>query len=261
MTDTIYPRNLISRKGWKKGIEAVDILNNCPDAIIGHWIQGSFDSCMDYSLGEGMERLSEDALPTKNLPNLSCSLLGALFLLEHFKYLPAEDGKKPWVEDTEIPEEMIMGKNFTILSNFIVVGWLIRKVHSYRVKYPHGFSKKKEYDAFRDKAIEVATKRNINAAYLKEWDNLVLAGQNQSQRVAELIGEARVNHDPTNLNFWHFTIDTYPAESDIKPIKNASDGWKFNVATNLADYLRRSFFCIDESTTIPQVTDKSIWEK
>lgn len=261
MAETIYPRNIISRKGWKKGIEAIDILNNCPNAIIGHWVKGTFDSCVDNSLGEGMERLSEEALPTKDLPNLSCSLLGALYMFEDFRFLPADEGKKPWVEDTDVPEEMITEKNFIILSNIIVVGWLISKVHLYRMKYPHGFSKKKEYDTLKEKAIEVARNRSINATYLKEWDDLVLAEGSQNQRVAELIGEARVNHDPTNLNFWHFTIDTYPAESDIKPIKNASDGWRFYMAANLADYLRRSFMYINESTTIPQITEKSIWEK
>ena len=83
MAETIYPQNIISRKGWKKGIEAIDILNNCPNAIIGHWVKGTFDSCVDNSLGEGMERLSEEALPTKDLPNLSCSLLGALYMFEN----------------------------------------------------------------------------------------------------------------------------------------------------------------------------------
>lgn len=261
MINTSYPRNLISRKGWKKGIEAIDIINNCPDAIIGHWIKGTRESTLDSSLGQGMERITEEALPSKDIPNFSCNLLGALYYFEHFKYLPTEDGKKPWEGDTDIPDEMITEKNFTIISNFIVVGWMIRNVHLYKMKYPHGFSKKKEYDALRDKAIDVAKKREVNAAYLKEWDDLILAEGNQNQRVAELIGESRVNHAPTNLNFWHFTIDTYPAENDIKAIKNASEGWRFNLAANLADYLRRSFIFIDDSTDIPKITENTIWEK
>lgn len=260
MADTNYPRNLISRRGWKKGIEAVDIINNCSDAIIGHWIEGTYESCIDLTLGPGMERLKEESLPNKSVPNLSCSLLGALYLYEHFKYLPANDGKKLWDENTDVPDEMVSPDNYTILAKYFVVGWLIRNVHFYHIEYPHGFSKKKEYDAFKNKAEGVAEKRNIDAAYLKEWEELKFAVGSDKLRIAKLKGEARVNHNPTNLNFWHFTIDSYPAEDDVKAIANASDGWRYNMAANLADYLRRSFKYIEDSTDIPQISDSSLWE-
>lgn len=216
---------------------------------------------IDVSLGEDMPSLKMEALPIKRIPNLSCSLLGALFQLEHFHFRQENDGKKSWEEDADVPDAMLTNEaNFVYMPEVTVVGWKIAFVESCVIPYKHPFQKKSEYDAKKQGAEEVGRKRGIDV-YLKEWEELTSAPQNSRLRIADFEGRAQVNHVPTNLNFWHFTIDSYPAESDVSYLKKASEGWRENMAVNFADILRRTFIYITDTTDIPPISDASIWEK
>ena len=63
------------------------------------------------------------------------------------------------------------------------------------------------------------------------------------------------------LNYWHFTIDVYPAEGDMNPLKNASDGWRRNLAANLCDFLRRCYEIIADDNQVAAVEDETLWVK
>jgi len=261
MANPQYPHDILPRKSWKKGILLKDVISCCPNALIGRWLEGPKESFLDDSLGDDMVALFPEALPVKSVPNLSCCLLGALFLYEHFHYHQINEGNKPWVGNTDIADDMLTTDNYIFMPKVTVIGWMINEVERYTIEYEHVFQKKKDYDKIKSAASQIADNKNIDVAYLKEWEELTSDPSNEKNRIAELKGGVRVNHDPTNMNYWHFTIDSYPAESEVNPLKNASDGWRKNMAVNLVDFLRRSFVHITESTTIPAITNSNVWEK
>lgn len=253
-----YPSDILPQQGWRQCISASDVISCCKCALLGRKLDGEIVNCIDVSDGEGRWSIYMNALPITSVPNLSCSLLGALFKPHYLHFLPEGTGKQPWTGEETVTDEQITG-NYSYFDSVTIVGWSIEKVHHLVLPYKHSFLKQNEYTQFRENAIEIATKRNLAQIYLKEWTDLMLSPTNSQLRIVDVFGEARVNHAPTMLNYWHFTIDLYAAENDFSPLKNASKGWRHNLALNLCDYLRHSFSLITDETDIPVIEDKNLW--
>lgn len=256
---TPYPRDIVPCNGWRKGILASEITACNLHAIIGHWLEGPKENFIDDSLGEGMIALSTDALPIERIPNLSCSLMGALFLFEHFHFRQVKDGKNPWDGDTNIPDSMLNEENFIYMPEVTVIGWEINSLENRDLPYRRAFSKKSEYDKVKQMSAEIGRKRGICTSYLKGWEDMTNNTENGKQRIADLKGKCHIIHNPTNMNFWHFTIDIFPADKE-EPMKSVSAAWQKNIASYLADYLQRAFIHITEATDIPGISN-NIWEK
>ena len=260
MADQRYPIEILPQRGWKQCICQEEIVGHCPNALLGRKLDGDFEKCIDISAGEGKWVIYMNALPVSCIPNMSCSLLGTFFKPTYFHFLPDGEGKGGWKENVEVNETLIDG-NSVYFDTITVVAWKICNVHNRTLPYKHVFAKNKEYSSFRENAIAVSGERNIPQLYLSEWEELTANPKNEKQRIVEVNGVARVNHDPTMLNYWHFTVDQYPAESDIKPLAKASEGWRYNLALNLCDYLRHNFDIVTDSTNIPMISDERLWTK
>ncbi len=255
-----YPREILPSLGWKKGIKASDIANQCKDALVGHLLEGEEKDLMDFSLGEDLPQIRLEALPYKRVPNLSCSLLGVFFLPKHFHFLPKNEGEKTWEEDVEISEGLLVDDNYRYIEKIIVVGWSLTDIHQWPIKYSRSFAKKSDYDAFKKKSEEISKVRNIDMFCQEEWIRLKRDPNNSNLCIADAIGEAYINHDPTKLNYWHFTIDMYPADSEDR-VKGIGKKWSNSMAIRLGDYLRQTFVIVGDTFPIPQITDKKLWIK
>ena len=256
-----YPHEILPKQNWREGVLSSEIISICQDAILGHMLNGQQEDCFDSSLGEDMLSILPEKLPLNRMPGLSCCLLGTSFILEHFHFLPNNDGKAPWHEGISVPEEIVNEDNYTYYPDVTVVGWQLKEIHEYKIPYIRKKKKKKEYEEFKDKVLAVSKKSNVAIIYLEEWEHLLENPEDKNYRIVNLFGEARVNHAPTMLNFWHYTIDLFPAENDAKPLTKVSDGWRFNMAENVCDILRRNFILISDDSDIPQIGDEKIWVK
>lgn len=250
-----YPSEILPQQGWRQCICTQDLVERCPDAMLGHKLDGTLEQCINPE----DDSIYMSVLPVDCIPNLSCSLLGTFFKVNHLHFLPDNEGKTPWEEGTVVGDEMMCKDNYNHYSDITVVGWKAREVQGKPLPYDHVFDKKTLYDAFKEAAKGIAELRKVEV-YLNEWEDLKKNPANSKLKIAEVVGEARVNHDPTNLNYWHFTIDIYPAESDIKPLKNASKGWSRNIATNLCDFLRHCYEIIENDAQVAVIDEKSLWE-
>lgn len=257
MENNEYPKSILPEKNWRKGISGSEILSCCKDAIIGRRIDGKKEEVIDESLGDDVKTLSEIALPTNRIRNLSTNLLGARFGLNEFKFNPRGNGKLNWNEEEEILEPIIIGQDFECLDieNFFVVGWYVNKVEGYMIPYTRTFESKKNYDKFIGQ-IKPASKDDMDSIYFEEYEKLALV---KNGRKIDFTGSLKVNHQPTRLNYWHFTIDLYPAYEFEKPIKDEKSAWQRLMVENVWDYLRRTFLLLD-SKMIKKCTLKE-WEK
>lgn len=249
-----YPREILPQQGWRQCICTQDLVDRCPEAMLGRKLDGTKEHCINPEDNS----IYMSVLPVDSIPNLSCSLLGTFFKVNHLHFLPDNEGKTSWEEGAMVGDEMMHEDNYNHFSDITVVGWKAKEVHGKPLPYSHVFDKKALYDAFKEAAKGVAELRKIEV-YLDEWEDLKKNPTNSKLRIAEVVGETRVNHDPTNLNYWHFTIDIYPAETDIKPLKDVSKGWSKSIAANFCDFLRHCYEIIENDAQVAKVEDNTLW--
>lgn len=252
-----YPQEILPQKEWSQAIMVGDILKESPDTLLGHLLVGDYTHCIDDSAGEGMEFIRRESLPLERMINLSCSLLGTYFILSFFHFLPDNDGKQPWKRGTEITEKLWAESNYNYYSNVVVVGWPLRQVENHPLPYPRKFAKQKEFADYQNKAIADAEERNC-AIVQQEWANLAEDEENKSLHIANFTGEARCNHAPTMLNYWHFTIDMYSAIDNKNPMKKISKGWSEKMGTTLQDFLCHSYVLLTSDAQVPKIAN-DIW--
>jgi len=242
----LYPNEITPQPSWKRGILANDIIARCSGALIGRRIDGKRQDLVDSSLGEDLEQLSEKALPIQRIPNLSTSLLGGCFLIEYFKFKTKSAGSYPWTEGSRI-EEFLTEQNYEVMKDYFVVGWELSRLNERYIPYERKFNKEKEYNNFKSSLIN---NRN-DYILLEEWEKLPL-NQNKT-RCVELTGQIRVNHAPTNLNYWHFVVDQYPLPDENEPIKNVK-GWRNALTMSAWDILSKTFVYLSSPNQIPSIS-------
>lgn len=261
MANYQYPQGILPKATYKQEVNPSAIIGHQPLALLGHMLIGSETDCIDYSLGADMPAIYQEALQVKRIPNLSCSLMGCYFCIDDFHFLPQNKGKEPWIDDCQVEDGLLENKeNYDYYAEITVVGWILANIHLHPIPYKRLFGKKDEYENFAKKVRDVAENRRIDV-YLSEWDELKARANNNGLSEVEVTGQARVNHAPTNLNYWHFTIDFYSAEDDMKPQMNISSAWRNNMALNLWDYLRHNFEILKSEEQIQKITDQSLWIK
>lgn len=256
MESNEYPVRIIPSFGWNDDIKCDAILCVCKDAMVGRRIEGSAEDCVDSSLGEDAISLKEEALTKDEIPNLSTSLLGAKHQIEDFRFRQIGQGKAPWDKEEVGISAFCIDKDFVrIDTEFIVVGWSLFGLNNKDVPYRKTFNKKKEYDAFVDSVNKANESQNKEKIYLEEYEKL--SKNENGVSYGEYNGKVFVNHAPTKLNYWHFTVDLYPVDTPEKPLKGVKGAWREMMAENIADYLRRSFYILPDSD-LPPLIDR--WE-
>lgn len=254
-----YPFEVLPRADWKSRIDTCDIIKSCPVALLGHVLRNvSKDACFDYSLGEDRPQITMKALPVERIPNLSCSLLGTFFKPEHFAFLPDSQGAAPW-SDSDGSQQTLLSdnNNFQPVENRTVVAWNLKEVHNRSIPYTRDV----DFKMYSEIKSKIASKNGseMGNVCIEEWDKLKQSTIPKN-RLLPLDGRAQVNHDPLCLNYWHFTIDLYPPDN-IQQIKDTGKKWKYDMALVLREYLKFHFVMVEEDTIIPQINDKSLWEK
>lgn len=240
-----YPVQILPQKGWRDDLNIKAIIETNENAVIGRKIIGSPEMCIDSSLGEDNARLRVKYLKTSEIPNLSTSILGALFSVEDFVFWQKEEGEKPWKKEEVVEfEKYSAGIDYYPESeSIIVVGWRIKAIHGYLIPYNKIIPKQKDYETLREKTSDI---ERLREKYALPYESLPVDAD--GKRYMKMNGEARVNHAPVKLNYWHHTIDLYPEDTPENPLKGIKGAWKEMMGENVADYLRRSFLLIKENS-------------
>lgn len=247
-----YPREILPQPDWKQTLIVGDILKCCPEAMLGHLLIGDVETLFDTSAGEGMESLKRTAIPLKRMANFSCNLLGAQFVLSFFHFLPANAGAESWIKGMLVNDDLITENNYNHYSDITIVAWHMQNVEKYQIPYPRNFLKQKEFVDFQNAVANEAHEKNAEII-IREWDELT---ENDRLRVCFFNGEARCNHAPVLLNYWHFTIDLYSADNSRKPLIKISKGWSESMASNLQDYLCRTFIKLTDDSQVPIIHEE-----
>lgn len=256
-----YPKEILPRKEYLGKIETALLLEKQSNAVIGHWL--NLEDCtrsryIDESMGEEFAQLTNEALPQDKMVNLSCSLLGAVYGFVHFAYVPKAAGKISWDKSSDIADDMLVPDNYKTLSDYLVVAWEIKDLAGVKLPYIRSFDQKKQYDTAVKAVHEVQVNNKEELAVFDEWEK-ISQREGSKLRDVKLIGEVHVNHDPTNLNYWHFTIDLQPMDKDSE-LKYVKNGWQKNLANELFKILKSTYFEVGANYEAP-VIESSVWMK
>lgn len=235
-----YPERIVPKPEWRDNILVRDILNLTQSAVIGRRIEGEKVDSIDSSLGDDNATLKENILPVHSIPNLSTNLMGCCFEIEDFVYIQNNKGKEKWIEGDNVLDILLDDRNFTHCHNtFFIVGWYIKELEGKHFPYVRKFNQKKDYDDFMCRVNEFYAEM-----FVEEYEKICTDTNGYKKVDAEC--ELRINHNPTNLNYWHFTIDLYPMDSMDHPIQKTKNSWMRLMAENVRDYLRHTFSLIPD---------------
>lgn len=255
-----YPTHILPTKGWSKKIPTKELLNICSEALIARRFDGTYDQCVDLSLGEENTSLRFSKFRIEELPNISNSLVGTPHTLKDFCYSQKKNGREDW-DGRKINLKDFKKEDFEKVENKItVVGWRVRKLHGMRLPYERSFPKGADFEVFKE-SLKQADASGMSDEERIEFHKQIalLAYQDlkikDKKRILELEGKALVNHDPTNLNYWHYTVDEYPEENPDVGIGKADKGWRQWMCKTLEDYMRHQFIYLDVVPTESVISD------
>lgn len=244
-----YPIRIIPEEGWLTCVKCDAVLSVCSDAFIGRRIEGAKCESIDDSLGEDAMCLKVRALPSSEIPNLSTSLLGARHEVDDFHFCQKGKGSKDWDGKVVSIDQYQPDTDFIIIeSEMIVAVWPAIELHKRPVPYKKVYTKKKEYN---EEISNIKKSLPYQEIYFEEYEKL--KKDEKGNPFCEFEGMVILNHCPTNLNYWHFTIDLYPAEASGSAIKNAKSAWRAMMCDNVADYMRRTFILLEEGIQPPKI--------
>lgn len=194
----------------------------------------------------GCPFLTHKALSDQRVANMSMSLLGALFQKDDIRFKQKEDAMADWKGEEVDAPRLIERFVEEVPKPWFVVVWFAQGLHNQPVPYKKGGIKPEGFEEFKK---EVKSVSGIVLGTLAEYN----------ATTEPLFGTTKVNHRPTNLNYWHFTHDVRPATREGY-IEEPQDNSEKNLLKKVGKQLLRYSFKRYEEVNIPQVMD-SLWIK
>ena len=182
-------------------------------------------------------------LKAKDAINMSVSLLGALFMADHIRFRQIGQGREPWDGETVDAEKLIADNVEEITQPHFGVVWFATKINNKTIPYKKEITKSSEFESFKKDVYRVSG---------------IVLGEFESYKKTDnpLKATTRLNHCPTKLNYWHFTFDTYPADTE-KPIMNEKS-WRKRLLDKTAKDILRFSYKLCEDCIVPAIPE-SIW--
>lgn len=237
-----YPINLVPQTNWRREIKADDLLEQVEDFCVIRRIDGNQEDCIDDVLG--LPFIKNNVLKTNDAINMSVSLLGALFLANHICFRQVGEGCAPWAGEQVEAETLVATHVEEIKQPHFGVIWFASQIHNKAVPYKKEFNKVSEYKDFKEKV------QFVSGIILEEFESYKNT-ENPLQAMT------RLNHRPTKLNYWHFTFDTYPADSREPLMKSGS--WRTRLLEKITKDILRFSFKLYEDCEVPTIPEQ-VWQ-
>lgn len=204
------------KQGYKPRMDVNDILKSVEILAV---VRRS-PYALEFREEDGVKRLSEDCI-TDEVFNYSMNLLGNVFNVdEHLQIRQTGIGRKDWDGVTMLSDEDAL-KNSEDVPAFPIY-FMVKDLQNVKIPYTKVIEKQSEYDELQ---------KTSNALGRKIAEQTWEKG-----KPMHLEGLLRVNHIPTNLNYWHVTLDIYPPDK-TEPIMKGNSKWHKKLRDGIFDYL------------------------
>ncbi len=215
-----YPKQILPSTTYQKKLNTEILLKKYPNLIIVRQVKGFREEYLEVT--ENGKSVLTDGIFYNSMYNLSMNLLGGRFITDrHIMFLPkSEEACRSWEGDCIIPENYQNSDNYTITEPCFGVFFLVNHIHNITFPFRKNFDNEEARDKYATEAENVIREENIKI------EELIVGKFVSNREPVEVLARTKVNHSPTQLNYWHVTVDTYrPTEHDyIHPEEKISSG-------------------------------------
>lgn len=241
-----YPNRLIPKICWLHNIDIHNLIRQECDVYVARRIDGRREECVDEEFGSENAFLKSDALKNSDVPEMSLSLLGALFNPEDLRYRQIRRAMEDWdgrrVRDEALTEECVV----ECPNPWFAVAWNVAGLHDQTVPYKKEFSREKEYKKFVEEINRVS-------------DVIKMEFEEYRETVNPLVAITKLKHSPSFLNYWHFLFEIFPMGSE-KPMVETKSNWEKDLADKVAKQCLRYGFQYVDDLHVTQLSP-SLWRK
>lgn len=174
-------------------------------------------------------KLREDALSETDMINMSMNLLGGAFKLEYIEFNPTKEATRNW----NGKEPVFYSKYHTLIQTLphtTPIFLNVSDVHNKNIPY----QRNKDKDANK-----LMVKLNIKPL--------------ETDGKYELYAKSIINHEPTQLNYWHVEFQIKDVENNL--VSNTKSSWRKNVAEMALKHIICVYASVDcaEIVAIPAI--------
>ncbi len=204
----IYPKQILPSSKYLPKLDISDLQKKYPYLAVVRQIKGTLEEFL-VQTEKGKYGFS-DSIFNCNVANLSMNLLGGKFLdHKHIMFLPKNEGCREWDGTDNYP--IANETNFSVTEPCFGIYFFIKDIHNVTFPFKKTFQSQQERDEYASAAEETSEESNIEQIVVGHFTN--------STTPVEILSHTKINHTPTQLNYWHIVLDTYPPTTS-EPIQN-----------------------------------------
>ena len=210
MTIENYPSGLIPQCGWNPCIGVADLIGAVPQCVIARRLDGPKEKFVDDSLGEENRFLKNETFRDSGLIDMSVSLLGALLEVNDMRLRQTGEASFDW-DGKEVDAANLVEKYVVETSGeWFSVSWLVSNIHAQEYPYKKNVEKR-NFQTLKENV------KKVTGVVLGEFEDYLNLEK-------PLTATTNLSHKPTMLNYWHFTFNVRPADSETY-IKKIGKEW------------------------------------
>lgn len=215
-----YPTEILPLPNYKQKLSIDLLLKKFGKLLVVRLVEGELKDYIKVS--ENGESELDDSVFKNSMVNLSLNLAGGLFDTSsnaHLRFLPKDaEAKVSWDGGYVNPKIVLVEDNYTITTPCFGLCFYVCNIHNKTFPAYRHFDTEAERDEYAHKVAESTTDEE------KKHDaHLVGVFENKNKNVA-IRPRIKVQHAPTNANYWHVTLDTTrpPDKKPVEPTENLS---------------------------------------
>ncbi len=232
-----YPKEILPQPGYVVPFPFKELLSIFGDYLLCYRIEGTIKDNQEEGEFNGKRKLKKSCF--KHVPHMSMNLYGGCFMPDDVRFIQHAPASDNWDGTSSIPLDdyldfvdekvnatPIFYRATTICQNNIQTSVFIQD--------------KKGYDS-----IVEAFKAPLLPPYEKGKDMIIFT-------------DIRINHIPTNLNYWHVQMEVYPPMSQ-QELEDDKPSWRKRIFNQIRD----SILCYqyNEKPPIDYIIPKNMYIK
>lgn len=205
MMSESYPTEILPSPGYKEKMETDYLLTKYPDLLVVRLVEGHVE---DYYLNtENNDRVLSDKVFKNNMANLSMNLAGGLFNTSsdaHLRFLPAtKEATETWDGGYVDPILYTTENSYHFYATCFGLCFFVRDIHNRTFPFYKHFESQEERNEYEENV-----KKNVSEAE-RSYDAHLVGAFESKKKMALINPRLKVHHEPSKVNYWHMTLDTY----------------------------------------------------
>ena len=221
-----YPIQILPKKEFCHLMDVKALLAYYPNLAVSRRVSGNVEDA--FVLFNGQKQLKDSLMG--QVANMSLNLLGGLFdNNSHLKFCPKLD-IEDW-DGQDVDAQSLEGK-YEIDACCFPIFFMAKDICDYPFYAPYYFQKEKDAEVFISSIPEGDIEKKYTDKFNKQEPIIVKT-------------HAILKHAPTNFNYWHCVLDSYPNLSAKEAIPTNNKGAAKRIIKMLKTDLVRNFVKTD----------------